>query len=66
MNDLCHLPAHQLVSQMSAGTVSCREVVQAHLARIEAVNPSLNALIEAADPDQCLALADDADMRAAR
>jgi amidase len=66
MNDWCHLPAHQLVSQMSAGTVSCREVVQAHLARIEAVNPSLNALIEAADPDQCLALADDADMRAAR
>ena len=64
MNDLCHLPAHQLVSQMSAG--SCREVVQAHLARIEAVNPSLNALVEAADPDQCLALADDADGRVAR
>ena len=63
MNALCHVPAHQLVSLMSAGTVSCREVVQAHLTRIEAVNPLLNALVEAADPDQCLALADDADRR---
>jgi amidase len=38
MNDLCHLPAHELVSLMSTGIVSCREVVQAHLARIEAVS----------------------------
>jgi amidase len=61
MDDLCHLPAHQLVRLMSVGAVSCREVMQAHLARIDAVNPSLNALIEAADPQQCLELADDAD-----
>src|ERR1700757_4029350 len=61
MNDLCHLPAIELVHLMSVGTVSCREVVQAHLARIDAVNPRLNALVEAADPEHCLELADAAD-----
>jgi len=39
MTDLCHLPAHELVRLMSAGTVSCREVIDAHLARIDTVNP---------------------------
>jgi amidase len=66
MTDLCHLPAHELVRLMSVGTVSCRDVMQAHLDRIEVVNPRLNALIEAADPERCLASADDADNRAAR
>ena len=66
MNDLCDLPAHELVRLMSSGTVSCREVMEAHLARIDDVNPRLNALVEPADPQQCLDLADDADNRAAR
>jgi amidase len=65
MNDLCHLPAHQLVRMMSSGGVSCREVTRAHLERIKAVNPALNALVEAADPEQCLRLADHADERVA-
>ena len=51
---------------MSSGTVSCREVMDAHLARIDDVNPRLNALVEAADPQQCLELADEADKMAAR
>ena len=66
MNDLCHLPAIELVQLMSVGTVSCREVVEAHLARIDAVNPALNALVEATDPQQCLDMADYADRRRAR
>ncbi len=66
MNDLCHLPAHELVGLMKTGSVSCREVIQAHLARIRTVNPMLNALVEAADPEQCLRLADHADECAAR
>lgn len=65
MNDLCHMPAHELVHSMSSGAVSCREVMHAHLRRIEAVNPALNALVEAADPEQCLKLAAQADERAA-
>ena len=56
MSYLCHLPAH--VRLMSSGAVSCREVVRAHLERIEAINPALNALVEAADPEECLRLAD--------
>ena len=64
--DLCHLPAHELVRRMSTGEESCREVVEAHLRRIEAVNPQLNALVAAADPDDCLAAAEDADRQVAR
>ncbi len=66
MNDLCRLPAHELVRLTAARTVSCREVAEAHLARIDAVNPALNALVEAADRQLCLQAADDADDRAAR
>src|SRR5690242_9023339 len=66
MNDLCFLPAHELVRLMSDRAVSCREVVEAHLARIDAVNPALNALVQAADPEACLAAADEADGRAER
>nr|WP_090342688.1 amidase [Mycolicibacterium malmesburyense]CRL73245.1 amidase [Mycolicibacterium malmesburyense] len=66
MTDLCQLPAHELVALMAGGTVSCREVVQAHLARIDAVNPALNALVVATDPQRCLEAAAEADDRVAR
>lgn len=66
MTDLCHLPAHQLVQLMSEGAVSCRDVVQSHLDRIDALNPALNALVQAADPQDCLNAADAADDRTAR
>lgn len=66
MDNLCHLPAHELVRLTTTGSVSCREVMQAHLARIDAVNPTLNALVEAADPERCLQLADQADRVAAQ
>jgi amidase len=51
---------------MSSRALSCREVVEAHLARIDVVNPELNALVEATDPQACLDAADEADGRAAR
>ena len=66
MDDLCQLPAHELVRLMTTGSVSCSEVARAHLARIEAVNPMLNALVEAADPVRYLQLADHADSVAAQ
>src|SRR6185312_5131576 len=65
MDELCHLPAYELVRQMSAGTLSCRDVMHAHLARIDAVNPRLNALVEMTDRGRLMALADDADKRKA-
>jgi amidase len=66
MTDFCHVPAHELVRLMSTGAASCREVTEAHLARIEAVNPMLNALVEPTDPEHCLRLAEHADECAAR
>jgi F420-dependent oxidoreductase-like protein len=65
-HDLCHQPAHGLAHLMSDRAVSCREVIEAHLARIDAVNPALNALAGAADPGACLNAADDADDRVTR
>ena len=40
--------------------------MQAHLERIDAVNPALNALVQASDPQECLAAATEADARVAR
>ncbi len=42
--DLWRWSATQIVSATRANETSCREVVQAHLDRIEAVNPHVNAL----------------------
>ncbi len=66
MTELCHLGAHELVALMSAGSVSCREVIQQYLVRIRSVNPALNALVEAEDPERCLRQADHADECVAR
>src|SRR5690242_562393 len=66
MDDLCHLPARRLSRLMTSGEVSCREVVQAHLVQIGRVNPVLNALVQAADPERCLQLADHADTAVAQ
>ena len=42
---LCALPATELRSLIARRAVSCREVLEAHIARIEAVNPALNAIV---------------------
>ena len=66
MAEVSRLPATELVRLMSSGALACREVIEAHLALIDAVNPALNALVEAADPETCLEAADEADGRVAR
>ena len=43
---LWQLGAAQLARLVSSGEVSSSEVVAAHIQRIEAVNPSLNAVVE--------------------
>ena len=42
---LCALPATELRRLIAGRAVSCREVLEAHIARIEAVNPALNAIV---------------------
>ena len=54
-----------LVSQVRGGKVSAREVVTHALERIEALNPSLNALV-AVDPEAALAAAARIDERVAK
>ena len=65
-SDLCFLNAVDLAALIQARTVSAREVMAAHLARIHQLNPKLNAIVAMLDDDQCLSLADAADQRAAR
>src|SRR5438876_7940092 len=43
--ELTELPAHALSNAIRSGEVSCREVMQTTLARIEAINPTVNAFV---------------------
>ncbi len=44
-NDVCWLSATELLRRMQSKEVSARDVIEAHLARIEDVNPRLNAIV---------------------
>jgi len=60
------LAGRRMVRLMSVGTMSCREVIDARPARIDTVNPAVNALVAPADPESCPTAADEADGRLAR
>jgi amidase len=60
MAELWAQGAGELAAMVAAGTVSSREVVEAHLARIEAVNPGVNA-VTVVLADDARAAADAAD-----
>ena len=64
--DICFMSARDLTSLIRARKLSAREVMAAHLARINRVNPKVNAIVAKLDDEQCLSLADAADQRAAR
>ncbi|HET7559384.1 MAG TPA: amidase [Limnochordia bacterium] len=64
-SDLCFMSARELAAQMYARNLSAREVMSAHLAQINRLNPTLNAIVAKLDDDECLMLADAADRRAA-
>ena len=59
LTDLTDLDAHGLSAEIQARRVSCREVMQAYLARIHRLNPALNAIVNLA-PDESLLLQADA------
>ncbi|MFG2888884.1 amidase [Streptomyces sp. NPDC048248] len=66
MTDALHqLDATDLAARLRAREISAREVVQAHLDRIDQVNPALNAIVTL-DPEGALADAALADERLAR
>ena len=63
--ELNFMTATQLAGLLRSRAVSAREVMAAHLERIARVNPKLNAIVAKLDDERCLALADEADKRAA-
>ena len=62
---LCLLPATVQAAALRAGTCSARELVAAHLARIERLDPLVNAIVTRT-PERALAAADEADRRRAQ
>lgn len=63
--DICLLDATELARLVRRRELSARDVVAAHLARIERVNPVVNAIVTL-DADGALAAAAEADERVAR
>lgn len=63
--ELCFLPATELAARVRRKDVSAREVLSAHIAQIERVNPRLNAIVTTAF-DRAMADATKADEALAR
>jgi amidase len=63
--DLCFLPAVELARLIRQREVSCTEVMRAHIAQIERVNPKVNAIVTFL-PEQALRAARAADAELAR
>ena len=64
--DLCFMSARDLATLIRTRKASAREVMAAHLERINRVNPTINAIVAKLDDEKCLALAAAADQRAAK
>ena len=64
--DLHNLPARQLAGMIKSRQASAREVVGAFLDRIEALNPTYNAIVSMLPREDILAQADAADAAVAR
>lgn len=60
------MPASDLVRHIQTGKLSCQEVMEEHLTRIERVNPKVNAIVTQVPPEQALAQARAADESLAR
>ena len=59
--ELCFATATDIARWIRTGDVSARDVMTAHLAQIERVNPTVNAIVTLLDGDTLMALALEAD-----
>jgi amidase len=66
LNTALDLDAHALSALVHARRLSCRELMRATLARIEALNPHHNAIVNLADGQTLLKQADERDAELAR
>jgi amidase len=64
-SELCFMTATELAARIRARELSAREVIEAHLAHIERVNPQVNAIVTLV-PEQALEQARAADAALAR
>ena len=64
-SEICHLSAFEMAAMIRTRKLSAREVLDAHLARIDDVNPKLNAIVTL-DRDGAIARANAADESQAR
>ncbi|MER7396088.1 amidase [Streptomyces sp. NPDC000151] len=65
IDEITYAPATELAARIRKRELSAREVVQAHLDRIDGVNPQVNAVVTV-DPEGALAAAAGADERLVR
>src|ERR1700754_810161 len=65
MKDIWRLPAHELAGLIRAKQVSAKQAASAALARLDAVNPAINAVVDHR-PDDVLAQAEAVDAAIAR
>ncbi len=65
-DDITALDASALSDAIHTRRVSCREVMQAYLARIHRLNPRYNAIVSLRPDDELLAEADACDAELAR
>ncbi|RIK42042.1 MAG: amidase [Chloroflexi bacterium] len=65
-DELVYQTARDLAARIRSRDISAREVMAAHLARIDAVNPLVNAIVTQIEPEEALKLADAADAAVAR
>lgn len=65
MSELTWLSTRELAAEIAAGRISAREALADHLARIDEVNPAINAIVtlDAEAAEQAAAAADDAHAR---
>ncbi|GIV79026.1 MAG: amidase [Litorilinea sp.] len=64
-DEICFMTAVELAGRIRRRELSAREVMEAHLAQIERVNPQVNAIVTLV-PERALAAADAADAALAR
>ena len=65
MTELWRLGAVEIAAQVNAGGISASDVVQHTLARLQAVNPQINAVVQQM-PEEALAAAQAVDARVAQ
>jgi amidase len=65
-DEICFSTAVELAGRIRNRELSAREVMEAHLAQIERVNPKVNAVVSQVPPESSLAAADEADAALAR